>query len=346
LQFYGRGKESGFTFAEINLLRKMAIENQMQNPTSLFWSIKQLDRSIKGLLIKYQAMGGENEERSIRMITKLYEFRKRVEFSQPKYKLGLKTSKNLVQHQKIRIMLPGLGPFYSSVVENLKKYMALSYPRGPKLPPGFSWKNQRIGIYFFRETDAGYFFQSKVLNDFTDKRYPILHVMHSENLVRAQKRRSVRVDCGIQAMLYPLRNLSEASEQVETMNGLKSMLVDLSEDGAAILVGGQAKVGIAVKLQFNLGDNTIVMSGVIKGTTYDQKKNRSILHMQAQPLTMPMQNRVLTYVYNIFSEREDRPQPGPAKRPSPLSPPSQPMQNPQTQQNPQVPQPPHGPFSE
>ncbi|MBN1524320.1 MAG: PilZ domain-containing protein [Spirochaetales bacterium] len=313
IQFYGRGKESGFTFKEINLLRKIAIESEMQNPTSLFWSVKQLDRSIKGIIIKNQTTGGEADERNIHMVAKLYQFRKRVEFSQPKYKIGIKSSRNLVQHQKLRVMLPGLGPFYTSVVENLRKYIALSYPRGPKLPPGFSWKNQKIGVYFFRQTDAGYFFQTRVLNDFIDKRYPIIHVAHADNLVRTQKRRSVRVDCSIPAMLYPLRNLAEASDDLETSNGLRSMLVDLSEDGAAIMIGGQAKVGIAVKLQFGIGDNTIVMSGVIKGTTYDQKKNRSILHMQAQPMNVTMQNRVLTYVYNIFGERQERTPVAPAQ---------------------------------
>ena len=54
IQFYTKGKESGFTIHEINLLRKVAVENRLENPTSLFWSIKQLDRSIKGMVIKFR----------------------------------------------------------------------------------------------------------------------------------------------------------------------------------------------------------------------------------------------------------------------------------------------------
>src|SRR6056297_3167354 len=51
LHFYAKGKESGFTFKEVNLLRKVAVENRLKNPTALFWSIGQLDRSIKGMIL-------------------------------------------------------------------------------------------------------------------------------------------------------------------------------------------------------------------------------------------------------------------------------------------------------
>ena len=46
------------------------------------------------------------------------------------------------------------------------------------------------------------------------------------------------------------------------------------------------------------------MSGVVKGITFDQKKNRSLLHMQAAPSSVTMRNRILVYVYNLFGERE------------------------------------------
>ena len=306
VQFYVRGKESGFSFKEINLLRKIAVESQMQNPTALFWSVKQLDRSIKNLILKYKNLGQEQDEKSVNMVSKLLAFRKRVELSQPKYKLGIKSSRQIVQHQRLRLMLPGMGPFFAAVVENLRRYMALSYPRGPKVPPGFNWKGRKVGIYFFRHNDAGYYFQTKVINDFIDKKYPIIHMAHADTLIRTQKRRSVRVECNLPAMLYPLRTLAEHDEQPELSAGLRSRVIDLSEDGAAILIGGRAKVGIIIKVQFMLGDSSIILSGVVRNINFDQKKNRSILHLQAQPLSTLMQNRVLEYVYNIFGEREEK----------------------------------------
>jgi c-di-GMP-binding flagellar brake protein YcgR len=322
LQFYMKGKESGFVFHEINLLRRVSIEAKLENPTALFWSIKQLDRAIKAIIISYRARSQEQEPEYNLLLSKLFELRKRVEFDQPKYKLGIKSSRKLLPKQGLRIMLPGLGPFGSLIVESLNRYMAVSYPKGPKLPDGFSWKNQKIGVYFWRAEDAGYFFQTKVLEDFIDKKYPILHVAHSENLIRTQKRNSIRVETDVPAELYPLKSIDQASEMPEEARGLRCRLSDVSEGGAAVLVGGKAKVGLPIKVQFTIGENLMVMSGVVKGLTFDQKKNRSLLHMQAATPSISVRNRLLVYVYNLFGERDTivpgaKPAPGAKAPPGP-----------------------------
>ena len=304
LQFYMRGREAGFVFHEINLLRRVAVEAKLENPPMLFWSIKQLDRSIKGIIIKYRARSQEQDPEYNHLLGKLLELRKRVEFDQPKYKLGIKSSRKLLPKQHLRITLPGIGPFGSTIVENLSRYMAISYPQGPKLPDGFSWKNQKIGMYFWRSEDAGYFCQTKVMEDFFDKKYPILHVAHSDNLIRAQKRSSLRVETDVAAELFPLKSIEEANELPEKARGLRCRLADLSEGGAALLIGGKAKVGLPVKIQFTLGDTVVIMCGVVKGLNFDLKKNRSLLHMQATAPTVTTRNRILIYVYNLFGERE------------------------------------------
>jgi c-di-GMP-binding flagellar brake protein YcgR len=305
LKFYVRGRESGFTFKEVNLLRKVAVENKLQNPLSLFWSIKQLDRSLRGIIVKLRSQGKEHDPDSMKFLSKLFDFRKQVEFNLPKYKLGIKTTRKIAPHQKIKISLEGNNTFHSSVVENLRRYLAVAYPRGGKLPPGFSWKGKQVNIYFWRPEDAGYVFQTKVLEDFFDRKYPILHLAHSDNLIRSQKRRSVRVETNKPAHLYPLKTIDSANEHEEKTSGLRCRLLDISEDGAAILIGGKAKVGLPVKYQFRLSDGTIVMSGVVKGINYNQKKNQSVLHIEAVQPSARMKNSILPYVYNLFGERTE-----------------------------------------
>ena len=304
LQFYSKGKESGFNIREINLLRKVAVENRMENPTSLFWSIKQLDRSIKGMIIKFRSEGRESQAPSAEFLSKLYDFRRRVEMDLPRYKLGLKSTKKLPAHQVMTITLPGIGSFKSQIVENLKKYLAISYPQGPALPPDFSWRTQRINIYFWRIDDAGYVFESKVIDDFRDQDYSILHITHSDNLIRSQKRRSVRVLMNKPAYLYPLAGMDAVNYEEETSRGLRCRLVDLSEEGAAVLIGGRAKVGLVVKFQFSLDQDNVVMCGIVKGITFNQKSNQSTLHIQALRVPITIRNRILMYVYNIFGEWE------------------------------------------
>ena len=306
VHFYAKGRESGFTFHEIGLLRKVAVENRLENPTSLFWSIKQLDRSIRGTIMKFRAEGKLELESFARFLSKLFDFRRRVELNLPKYKLGLKSSKKVVTHQRMRLTLEGVGTYSTAVVENLRRYMAISYPEGPVLPPGFSWKGQKASVSFWRADDAGYVFETKVLEDFLDKEYPILHISHSDNLVRSQKRQSVRVDVSLPASLYTLRSVGEANEKEEEGRGLKCRLVDISSDGAAILIGGKAKAGLIVKLQFHLANNSIRMCGTVRSVNFNKNKNQSTLHIQALPLSLRQKNIVLSYVYNLFNEREEK----------------------------------------
>ncbi|MBA7579685.1 hypothetical protein ES708_21561 [subsurface metagenome] len=206
--------------------------------------------------------------------------------------------------QRLKITLPGMGPFFAVVVDNRSRYFALSYPQGPKLPDGFSWKGQEVGIYFWRSNDAGYFFKTKVINDFSEKEYSIIHVNHSDGLMRTQQRKSVRVPMEHAALVYPLKSIGLANEMVEETKGLRCRLKDLSEGGAALLIGGRTKVGLPLKIQFTLSEAAVVMNGIVKGITYNGKRNTSILHIQAVPPSTIIRNKILTYVYNLFGNRE------------------------------------------
>ncbi len=101
-----------------------------------------------------------------------------------------------------------------------------------------------------------------------------------------------------------MHSVAESNETPESGRGLRCRVADLSEGGLAVLIGGKAKVGLPVKVQFTLGDTPVVMSGVVKGLNYDQKKNRSMLHVQASQPSTATSNRILIYVFNLFTERE------------------------------------------
>ena len=105
--FYMRGREAGFVFHGINLLRRVAVEAKLENPPMLFWSMKQLDRSIKGIIISGALPGAGT--RYNRLLGKLFELRKRVEFDQPKYKPGIKSSRKVLPKQHLRLCSPVSG---------------------------------------------------------------------------------------------------------------------------------------------------------------------------------------------------------------------------------------------
>jgi hypothetical protein len=70
------------------------------------------------------------------------------------------------------------------------------------------------------------------------------------------------------------------------------------------MVGGRTKAGLPIKIQFDLVGRMIVMCGLVKGVSYDQKKNLSLLHVQAVPPSTKTRNYILTFVYNIFGDQE------------------------------------------
>ena len=100
-----------------------------------------------------------------------------------------------------------------------------------------------------------------------------------------------------------MNSAESAYDQAENRPGLKCRLIDISEDGAAILVGGRAKVGITVKLQFALASEQLMMVGIVKGIEFKQNKNQSVLHIQAVNVPTRIKNQILSYVYNLFGER-------------------------------------------
>ena len=302
VEFYLRGKESGFKFSEINVLRRVAVDNDMKEPAALYWSQRQLDRCIRGTITRLRARGEMDDPDSTRFLQKLFDFRKQVEFNQPKYRTGLRSSRNMVKGQRVRIPIPGVGVFDSQVIENMRRYLAISYPRArQRLPAGHSWRNLKIDVFFWRMEDAEYYFETQVLEDFYDKKDPVLHIAHSDNLIRAQKRGSVRLGLSLPVSLYPLRNIEAANEIIETRQGFRGRMIDLSEDGFAVKVGGKAKANLPVKIQLSLGEEFIVMCGTVKNVTYDQKTNQSVLHAQATKISAKMRISVLTQVYGIFS---------------------------------------------
>jgi Ran GTPase-activating protein (RanGAP) involved in mRNA processing and transport len=79
-------------------------------------------------------------------------------------------------------------------------------------------------------------------------------------------------------------------------------VVDISENGAAVLVGGRTATGFAVKLHVILVGYDIVLCGTVRHSRYREQTNRSVLHIEAIQPSAKMRNRILCYVYEIFDE--------------------------------------------
>jgi c-di-GMP-binding flagellar brake protein YcgR len=303
VSFMAKGKDAGFSFREIDLLRKLAIKSHLEDPASLFWSQKQLDRCIAAMLRNTRLSGEDRKQSTQDFIAKLYEYRKKIEFEKPQYKKGINNSRQIEEGQPIRLLAESMGVYKSKIVKNVEHYMTIARPVSPNLPLSFSWNGLKIAVYFWRRDDAGYVFDTVVTDEVYSKGVQALQITHAESLFRTQKRNSIRIKTKKHAFLY-LPDGGALNDNIETKPGLKCIVEDLSDSGCAITIGGKAVQGLKVKIQFALSDTPIIMKGTVRSTEFNEETSRSLLHIEADPLPLATRNRILGEVFGVQTEED------------------------------------------
>ena len=304
VQFYAKGKDAGFSFKEIELLRRLAVKSNLENPSSLFWSQNQLDICIRSMVRTIHLSGGTVDQGNQDFLSKLYDFRKKIEMEKPRMKNGISNSRQIGDGQNLRVLVAGSGVFKSQIVKNTNQYLTISRPTSNKIPVTFSWQNQKISVYFWREDDAGYVFDSDVLDEVFSKGIASLKISHTDSLFRTQKRKSIRVKLHKSAFLYLISNEEEVNK-IEENPGLKCFLEDLSDTGCAVTIGGKASAGLRIKIQFALNNTPVIMGGTVRSTEFKEELNRSLLHVEADPLPIEIRNQILGEVFGMLPEEEE-----------------------------------------
>ena len=305
IQFYAKGKDAGFSFKEIELLRRLAVKSSLDDPSSLFWSQSQLDVCIRSLVRSiHLSGGGADDQKNQDFLSKLYDFRKKIEMEKPRIKNGISNSRQISEGQNLRILVHGTGVFKSQIIKNTNQYITITRPVSGKLPGSFTWQGLKISVYFWREDDAGYVFDSDVQDEVFSKGIASLKIAHAETLFRTQKRKSIRVKLHKSAFLYMLVS-DEDINKIEVNPGLKCFLEDLSDTGCAVTIGGKALAGLRIKVQFALNNIPIVMSGTVRSAEYKEDLNRSLLHVEADPLPIEIRNQILGEVFGMLPEEEE-----------------------------------------
>ena len=309
IEFYSKGMDAGFSLSEINLLWSAAQRANLSHPPAIYGSVEELDKAINQIAGNKKFSDRKGVEPETVILKKLFNYRIKVEMSRPKYRSGLKSTRNIAIGQKLTIRADGVGLYTSKVVENEPGYLTITIPVGDPLPGGFSWRQVKINVYFWRKEDAGYFFQTRVIDKFYDRRNLYFRIYNSDNILRSQKRRSVRTTARISARMYPLKGLEEANYWMESSPGLSCLIVDLSEDGAAVKIGGRGKKNQPFKMQFKIRDEIVVVSGVVKRVKYKTKEDESTLHVEFLPLPENTKMILLSYVFDIDRSRANNSNP-------------------------------------
>ncbi len=298
-EFYAAGKDAGFALRDIRLLHRVAREAGLANPSSLFWSQRSLDRCIEAVYARWYAEGLEDLPRNAAFLDDLFRYRKTIELSHPRVRFGIQSSRSLDLGQPLKIVIDRAGAFRSRIVENTRTHLAIAYPTGKPLPRGFSWRGKQIRVVLWRRDDAAYTFETTVSSDYLDRAAPVLQIAHVDRMERRQKRASVRAPLSAPGRVTPVRAPEEVDPTPVGAGGYRCRMVDISEDGAALYVGGRAKAGINLRIETAIDEHPVVLAGTVRTASYDRSRHLTLLHIQAEVTDLVMKNRIRAYVFGI-----------------------------------------------
>lgn len=303
ITFFITGLDAKFSLSDLFLLWKVAKICGLESPTNLFWSM----HSLTSCMAHITSQAAENKEKSAelqRLLSKLFDYRTKLQ-NESDDKKGLDTTLSLEKGQKLRIILPGKGVFYSKILNNGKE-IVINVPRQKNLivVPAEEWNGKVVSVYLWRKGDARYVFDTVVTGHGLFLGESSISLKHSNNLVRTQKRKAVRAKCDINAQLYIIKSKDVDYTAVETKNGYKCHIEDISESGALIRAGGKAVDNVQIKIQFNIQNMLIIMVGIIRTVEFNPNTNQSLLHFECMHIEPIMRNAVLSYVYDMLPQKD------------------------------------------
>lgn len=301
IRFFITGLDEGFSAADLGLLWKVSQLCELQQPTSLFYSLPALTKCIAQISTLTSADG---QEKNQKIMSKLFDYRTKLQ-NEADDKKGLQTTTTLEKGQKLRIILPGKGVFATEITGN-GSFLVVNVPKQKDIiiVPAEEWVGKVVSVYLWRKGDARYAFDTTVTQAGLYIGKSSLFLQHSNNLIRTQKRKAVRAKCDLPGDLFIVRKENFDHSAVETQNGYHCKIVDISESGAQIKIGGKGVENIIIKIQFNIQNKLIIMSGIVRTVEYNEEDNQSLLHFECTHIEPVMKNEILSFVYQVLPTDE------------------------------------------
>ena len=303
IQFFSKGKEAGFSIRELEQIRRLVTNCNIDDPVSIFTSQKNLETCIRSV-VNAVRMSGNSEDPEIQdFLSRLFDYCKQLGMKNSEKMSTITTSRQISEGQLLKVLVPDTGVFKSEVIKNTGNYITISRPTNQKMTSHMQWEGLRISIYFWREDDAGYVFDTEVTDEVFSKGISSLKIEHNDSLFRTQKRTSLRIKLNKAAFVYLVNDTDPY--KMEKAPGLRCMMEDVSDKGCAFRVTGAAPVGQRLKVQFSLDRVPICIPGTIRSVDYNQGSNISIIHMEADNLPTTTRNHILCEVFGMLPDEDE-----------------------------------------
>jgi c-di-GMP-binding flagellar brake protein YcgR len=278
---------------------------KVKQPFMVFTNAGLLDDVLrKGIFSLHQDTSIKPEERERRMAF-LFQIKQIIERN-AKRGIGINSSHLLKIGQGVVIGPEGGGQFQSRVMSNMRDMLALSAPKN-EAGSTLRWqRGSRLKLTFWREGDAGYTFESKVLAYDSIKAQPCILVQHSKTLRREQQRRFRRSALNRPCFFYPVHIVeqqagrkTERKAMIQTNRRVLGHVQDISAGGCAISTMYPLPGGSLCKAEFEITrQNRITVFGKIKRVRSLGLHRGGVMHLMFTTLSSRHLNQIYSYVYD------------------------------------------------
>lgn len=296
--FENKCYEKNLSNKEINLLKHGMRLCNISQPQTIFDNKPRFNSILDKVLQFYEKNYTIQSKEYIQANELIKHVIKQFDYEKPGNIDNLKNSKDLRRGQKIIIFhrsftskKPIMGNiiylddfFFIGVFYNASDVLDSIQP------------NSKIDVSFNRESDANYFFSSKVLKiemKQSQKGYShIIIFQHSDKLYRTQKRKYPRLTISKPVILNnDLLNLNDNSS---TNTSLTALMIDISEGGTCVEFDKPMEIGAVIKLDFTLVIEYKNINAVV--VSCNKKRDSFYLHLKFIDLQFELKENIRKYV--------------------------------------------------
>ncbi len=260
--FYRLCRSKVLTYSEIRFLDDVLHMIKYSNIMSLFKTNLAIDAVVDSYLSFLDKNHFPIVAREIR-ISKLMNIRQKFQISNSSFRKTDSNSLGIKVGQRLRLSVAEKGFYGAEVLDNHPGYLILSFPEGEGADK-INWLDRGMGVYYWRENDAGYFFESKVLQEVRSDSFDSLFIAHSQKVQRKQSRSFLRVAVDIPVDIIFIK--TELTEQENSYKEVTEKVINLSSDGLLIESSEEFVGSYLYKIKFPLpgGEIDAVMKLVKK----------------------------------------------------------------------------------
>jgi c-di-GMP-binding flagellar brake protein YcgR len=291
-------KLRGLNKDEAGLLRGLVVANKLSKPSLIFSSMNILDSCIQRQVRKLslQEVRGESKED---LINRYYRLRNKVVRNRDVR--GLSTTRAIPLGARMRAEVQNYGQYSVQVNQNEEEFLGISIP---VLPPGkyVPWNKKRVKCLYWKEEDASYIFESKVIDVIVTDEIQSICLKHVDQITRSQKRLYPRKSVRLPVYFSRVRVVEEGGRKkavVDRRDTHWGTIIDISVGGLSIETAVPINRNNFVRVEFELReDYKMVAFGKVKRIEKNAARNTWIMHIQFTKIEKKDRNEIFAVLYN------------------------------------------------